>query len=90
MTGRFNHECPRIAPGDEITVDYNAESPLMFKVITNGASEQQPECPEAQPRCNDETAHGNPHRDLSLVDPDLPAEDKTEGMKKGDQSEDDP
>ena len=33
LTGRFNHECPRIAPGDVITANYNAESPFGFNVI---------------------------------------------------------
>ena len=88
MTGRFNHECPRIAPGDEITVNYSAESPFGCKLIKNAASEQQPQCPEAQPCSNQKTADGDPHRNLSLVDPDLPAEGETEGVEQGDQPED--
>jgi hypothetical protein len=80
---------PPIAPGDEITVNYNAESPLGFMVIMDAALEQQPECPEAHPRCNDEAADGNPHRNLSPVDPDLPAEGETEGVEQSGQSEHD-
>ena len=51
---------------------------------------QQPKRPDAQHRCNEKTHNGDPHRNLSLVDPDLPAEGKTESMGQGNQSEDDP
>jgi SET domain-containing protein len=66
-----------IAPGDEFTVNYNAEpldqSPLGFTVIVNEASKQQAQCPETKSRRNNKTANGQPHRNLSLVDLDLPA-----------------
>ena len=82
-----------IAAGEEIVVNYNGEpgdeTPVWFKVMGSEPSPKEPGRPDAQPRCNDETAHGNPHRDLSLVDPDLPAEGDTEGVEQGDQSEDD-
>ena len=75
-------------------VNYNGEpedkTPVWFKMMESEPSQEEPECPEAQPRCNDKTAHGNPHRDLSLVDPDVPAKDQTEGVEQGDKSEDDP
>ena len=80
-----------IAPGEEIVVNYNGEpgdeTPVWFKVMESEPSPKEPERPEAQPRCNDETAHRNPHRDLSLIDPDLPVQGETEGMQYGDNSE---
>jgi uncharacterized protein len=82
-----------IAAGEEIVVNYNGEpgdeTPVWFKVMESEPSQKEPKPPDAQPRCNDETGDGNPHRNLSLVDPDLPAGGETKGMKKGDQSEDD-
>jgi hypothetical protein len=90
LTGRFNHECPRIASGDEIKVNPSAESPPCCKVMKNAASEQEPQCPEAQPCCDQETAYGQRHRGLSLVHLDLPAQGETEGMQQGDESEDGP
>ena len=83
-----------IAPGEEITVNYNGEpedeTPVGFKVVMGKESRQQPKRPKAQHRCNEKTHNGDPHRNLSLVDPDLPAEGKTESMGQGNQSEDDP
>jgi SET domain-containing protein len=78
-----------IAAGEEIVVNYNGEpgdeTPVWFKVMEDEPSRQEPGCPELQPCCNDETADGTPHRSLSLVDPDLPAEGQTEGVGQGDQ-----
>jgi SET domain-containing protein len=83
-----------IAAGEEITVNYNGEpddqTPVGFKVVMGGRSHQQPECPEAQSRNSDESAHGNPHRNLSLVDNDVPAESESDSMKQCDHSADDP
>ena len=83
-----------IEAGEEITVNYNGEpedeTPVGFKVVMGKESRQQPKRPKAQHRCNEETHNGDPHRNLSLVDPDLPAEGKTESMGQGNQSEDDP
>jgi SET domain-containing protein len=82
-----------IAPGEEIVVNYNGEpedeTPVWFKVIDSETSQEEPERPDAHPRRNDETPHRNPHRNLSLVEPDLPAEGETEGVEQGDKSEDD-
>jgi hypothetical protein len=40
LIGRFNHECSRIAPGDEITVNYNAKTaiPRLASTTPNGVS----------------------------------------------------
>jgi uncharacterized protein len=83
-----------IAPGEEIVVNYNGEpgdeTPVWFKLVESEPSQKEPERPEAQPRCDDETTDGNPHRNLSPVDNDMPAEGETKSVDHGDQSENDP
>ncbi len=73
-----------IARGEEIVVNYNGEpedeTPVWFKLVESESSQQEPQCPEAEPCCNDTTANGQPHRNLSLVDFDLPAQGETDGM----------
>jgi hypothetical protein len=70
-----------IAVGEEITVNYNAETcdetPVGFKVMVSQPSRNEPKPPDAQPGRGDEADARDPHRNLSLVDPDLPAEGKT-------------
>ena len=82
-----------IAPGEEIVVNYNGEpgdeTPVWFKVMESETSQKEPKPPDAQRRCNDEADAREPHRDLSLVEPNLPAEGETQGMEKSDKSEDD-
>jgi hypothetical protein len=46
-------------------------------------SKKEPERPEAHPGSGDEADAREPHGDLLRAQSDLPAEGKTQGMKKG-------
>ena len=70
-----------IAPGEEITVNYNGEpedkTPVGFKVMETETSQKEPERPHAQSGSGDEADARKPHGKLLRAKANLPAEDKT-------------
>jgi uncharacterized protein len=74
-----------IAPGEEITVNYNGEpgdeTPVWFKVMETETSQKEPERPDAQSGSGDEADARKPHGNLLRAKANLPAEGETQGMK---------